>query len=287
MMSSRQAPASRHGGRKPLPAVDDHGISRRRRMNARHRSSWSFSFLPGRAPVFGPSRCAGRYSAGRASAALKPTAAAAGQRQRHQHIVAGERDAEEAPCRLVAADDADVLERVHQIGGGAEIIDRAAAIGRAGPELPFDAGMIGRQARIPQHDQHDGDEAEHQHLARGAVGAAEDQQRGERHRDVESHALIEAERTGRIAEHVLEEEEAADGQKADRGDEGRGRGGAVCFRIEAHHAPPLSEGTRDIRDFTNSVQTSSLPMRLTFMRGADEGSRTRTKIIGRGPMRSW
>src|SRR6476659_5602829 len=63
-------------------------------------------------------------------------------RQRDQHVVAGEREAEEAPLHLIAADHLFGVEALQQAAGAAEIDDRTRAIGRALPELPFDAGVI-------------------------------------------------------------------------------------------------------------------------------------------------
>src|SRR6185503_6348612 len=50
--------------------------------------------------------------------------------ERDQHVPAGEREAEEAPGRLVAADQTDAVEALQQILRRPEIIDRPAAFRR-------------------------------------------------------------------------------------------------------------------------------------------------------------
>src|SRR5258708_29352768 len=74
-----------------------------------------------------------------------------GERERDDHVVAGEREPEEAPGRLVAAHHRDPLQLVEEAAGGAEIAQRARACLRARPPLPFDAAMIDAEARVPQH----------------------------------------------------------------------------------------------------------------------------------------
>ena len=69
-------------------------------------------------------------------------------RQRDQHIVSGEREAEEAPLHLIATDHFYAVETLQQRAGAAEIDDRPGAIGRPLPELPFDAGVIAAQPGI-------------------------------------------------------------------------------------------------------------------------------------------
>src|SRR5262245_55618194 len=63
-----------------------------------------------------------------------------GERGRDQRVVAGERDAEEAPGRLVAARDVDGLQPPQQIAGRPKL-RRARALLRPGPPFPFDAGV--------------------------------------------------------------------------------------------------------------------------------------------------
>src|SRR4029079_7968842 len=74
------------------------------------------------------------------------------EEQGYQNIIAGERDVEETPRRFVAANDADVFKLTEQISGRSKTVDRSRTIIRARPELPLDAGVIGRQSGVPQHD---------------------------------------------------------------------------------------------------------------------------------------
>src|SRR5256885_3917 len=67
-----------------------------------------------------------------------------GEGERDQRVVSGKRDAEKAPCRLVAARDVDGLQALHEIGCGPKL-GRARAFGRAGPQLPLNARMIGAE----------------------------------------------------------------------------------------------------------------------------------------------
>ena len=60
-----------------------------------------------------------------------------GERDRDDHVVAGEREPEEAPGRLVAAHHRDRLQLVEEAAGGAEIVERARAFLRARPKLPL------------------------------------------------------------------------------------------------------------------------------------------------------
>src|SRR5262245_7952134 len=64
-----------------------------------------------------------------------------GEGKRDQDVVSGEREAEEAPCRLVAAHNADVLQLIHE-AARPERIERPGAILWARPPLPFDAGVV-------------------------------------------------------------------------------------------------------------------------------------------------
>src|SRR5262249_2875506 len=63
-----------------------------------------------------------------------------GKHERDDRIVAGERKAEEAPGRLVAAHHIHRLELLDEARCRAEIVERARAFLRAGPPLPFHAG---------------------------------------------------------------------------------------------------------------------------------------------------
>ena len=65
-----------------------------------------------------------------------------------QCVVAGQRDAEEAELHHVAGDDLGGVD-VREILEAHRHAD-AGAGGRAGPEAPFDAGMVGRPYRCPR-----------------------------------------------------------------------------------------------------------------------------------------
>ena len=94
-----------------------------------------------------------------------------GHQQRDQHVVAGERQAEEAPLHLVAADHFHRVEPLQQIAGAAEIADRPGAIGRPLPKPPFDAGVIGAEPGIAERRQREDGKAQEQQR-RGAPLAA-------------------------------------------------------------------------------------------------------------------
>ena len=146
-----------------------------------------------------------------------------GERQRDQHVVAGERQAEEAPRRFVAADHAGVLDQVAQPAGRTEVGDRSRAVLRTFPPLPFDAGVIGGEAGVPEHRDGDGEEREQHHLARRADRHAEQHHGRERDRGVVGVTLLQAERAWPVAEHVLEEIGAEDGGEPDHRDGHGGR----------------------------------------------------------------
>src|SRR5262245_17600800 len=74
-----------------------------------------------------------------------------GEAERDQHIVAGEREAEETPRRLVAAHQRGGLHLLEQAAGGAEARDLAGAVRRASPPLPLDAGVIDAEPGVPEH----------------------------------------------------------------------------------------------------------------------------------------
>ena len=105
---------------------------------------------------------------------------------------------------------------------GAEIVDRSGAIGRPRPPLPFDAGVIDGKPGIPQHDRRNHGKAQHHHFARRAMPGAETEQGGERHADIIGMPLLQTERAWRQVQDILEEIEAADGQRADDGDNAGG-----------------------------------------------------------------
>src|SRR6266404_6541853 len=86
-----------------------------------------------------------------------------GHQQRDQRVVAGQRQAEEAPLHVVAADHLHGVEALQQVAGAAEISDRAGAIGRALPEFPFDAGMIGAEPGVAERGQRQDRKAGQQH----------------------------------------------------------------------------------------------------------------------------
>src|SRR5205814_10609279 len=60
-----------------------------------------------------------------------------GHQQRDQEIVAGQRQAEEAPLHFVAANHPHGVETLQQIAGAAEISNGAGAVGRPLPKTPF------------------------------------------------------------------------------------------------------------------------------------------------------
>ena len=94
-------------------------------------------------------------------------------RERDQHVVAGEREAEKAPRRLVAAHHADRIQLVEDRALGVEIGDRPRAIGRAGPSAPFDAGVRGAERGAAQQGDDDRGRADgEQWLAARSASAA-------------------------------------------------------------------------------------------------------------------
>src|SRR6478672_115925 len=137
------------------------------------------------------------------------------QKQRHKNVIAGERNSEETPGRLVTANDSDVLKLLQHIAGRTEAIDGSRAIRRPRPEFPFDAGVIGGEPRVPQHDSCDHRKTRDHDFARGAVIGAQAQQGCERNGHIKSITLLEAKRARRIAKNILEKEDSADRQRAD------------------------------------------------------------------------
>src|SRR5438445_271405 len=119
-----------------------------------------------------------------------------GHQQRDQEIVAGQRQAEEAPLHFVAADYPHGVETLQQIAGAAEISNGAGAIGRPLPKTPFDAGVIGPQPGTGEAGSGENGEAGIKHRARRASRRGKRRQDAERHRQVIGVALLEAERTG-------------------------------------------------------------------------------------------
>ena len=126
------------------------------------------------------------------------------QKQRHQNIIAGERNSEETPGRLVTANDSDVLKLLQHIARRAEAVDGSRAISRPRPEFPFNAGVIGGEPRVPQHDSCDHRKTRDHDFARGAVIGAQAQQGCKRNGHIKSITLIEAKRARRIAKNILE-----------------------------------------------------------------------------------
>src|SRR6266404_6650324 len=100
-----------------------------------------------------------------------------GHQQRDQHVVAGQRQAEEAPLHFVAADHLHGVEALQQVAGAAEISDRAGAIGRPLPKMPFDPGVIRAEPGIAERGEAENGEASHQHGPRGIPGGGERHQR--------------------------------------------------------------------------------------------------------------
>src|SRR6266540_4928874 len=64
------------------------------------------------------------------------------ERERDERVVAGKRETEEPPRRLVATHHRDRLQLLEEPPRRAEIIERARAFLRARPPFPLDAGMI-------------------------------------------------------------------------------------------------------------------------------------------------
>src|SRR5215510_2570512 len=56
---------------------------------------------------------------------LEPPGSGCRKKQRYQNVVAGERNAQEAPSGLVAPDDSDVLKSLEHISGRTETVDRS------------------------------------------------------------------------------------------------------------------------------------------------------------------
>ena len=158
-----------------------------------------------------------------------------GHRQRDQHAIAGERQAQKAPLHLVAADHLLGIEARQQVAGAAEISDRSGAIGRSLPELPFDAGMIGAEHGVAECRGSKKRKARDHHSARRIPCRGERDQRAERDRQVIGVALLEAERTGADIQHQLKEPRARQRRRRnDRDCQRRGqRGvrGGVCMRL--------------------------------------------------------
>src|SRR5262245_1601058 len=73
------------------------------------------------------------------------------ERERDERVVARKRQAEKTPGGLVAAHQVDRLELVQEPARRTEIAERARAFLRSRPPLPFDAGMINAEARVPEH----------------------------------------------------------------------------------------------------------------------------------------
>src|ERR1700716_313377 len=131
-----------------------------------------------------------------------------GHQQRDQHVVAGQRQAEEAPLHSVPADRLHGVETLQQVAGAAEIPDRAAAVGRPLPKTPFDTGMITTEPGIAERGEGEKGEARNQHGAGGIPGGGERHQRTERDRQIIGVALLETERTGTDIQHQLKEPRA-------------------------------------------------------------------------------
>src|SRR5215471_18898678 len=85
------------------------------------------------------------------------------QRGRDQGVIAGERNAEKAPGRLVAPRDMDRLQILEQAARRAHAAERARAIARARPQFPFDAGMKHAEPGVPDESERDHGERREQH----------------------------------------------------------------------------------------------------------------------------
>ena len=189
--------------------------------------------------------------------------------QRDQHVVAGEREAEEAPLHLVAADHLDGVEPLQQLAGAAEIDDRPGAIGRALPELPFDAGVIAAEPGIGERCEQ---QARQTRPARPAAAPRARRQTpprsAERQGQIIGVALFEAERTGPDIQHELEEP----GARQRRGRDGRNRqrrngrriggkarrrrmGGGRCHGQSPEHRSMLKQATAVLSRHHGTVET--------------------------------
>jgi membrane AbrB-like protein len=135
-----------------------------------------------------------------------------GHQQRDQHIVTGERQAEEAPLHLVATHDFDLVEALQKAAGAAEISDRPGAIGRSLPKPPFDAGVISTERGVDERRQRQDRKARQQKRPRRALRRCERKERRERHGKIIGVALLEAEWTGQDFQHQLEEPGARQGR---------------------------------------------------------------------------
>ncbi|MGY4433252.1 hypothetical protein ACVWWO_005729 [Bradyrhizobium sp. F1.13.1] len=158
----------------------------------------------------------------RFAVATKPHAAIAAIRERDQHVVAGQRETEEAPLHLVAANHLHGVEPRQQVGGAAEIDDGTGAVGRSLPKAPFDAGMIGAEPGIGEARQHKDRKARDQQRPRRTAPRRECDEQAEGDREVIGVALLQAERTGHDPEHQLEEPGARDRGGRNQGHSERG-----------------------------------------------------------------
>src|ERR1700722_14418288 len=142
-----------------------------------------------------------------ANTILASKQAAAGnscERQRDQDVIAGERNAEKAPCRLIAGYDMDGVQLIEQRSAAVEMDERPRAIARPVPEAPFDAGVIGAERRAAQRADKQRDQAGGDEQARRLRPRGQRQQERKRDDNIIRDALDEAEMAGLVAEHELE-----------------------------------------------------------------------------------
>lgn len=144
----------------------------------------------------------------------KPHAASAAMPKRDQRVVTGQRQPKKTPLHLVAADHLHLVQTVQQVSGVAEIDNRPAAIGRALPEPPFDAGVIGAETGIGEQHEGENDETGTEQAPGNALRGADRHKRRKRNGEVVGITLLKAERTGPNIEHQFEEPRAGDGRGA-------------------------------------------------------------------------
>ena len=176
-----------------------------------------------------PKPCYCSFCAGSLRPATNPHAATDGERERDQHVVSRERQAEERPRRLVAARDVDRLQLLEQVARSAEV-GRAAAGVRSRPPLPLDAGVIAGEPGVPQHQPRDHGQRRQQDPAAAADRFAEQDHHRQRDAEIVGIALFQAERARPITEAILEIQRAQDGRGAADRHHGRGRDDRACLR---------------------------------------------------------
>jgi hypothetical protein len=149
------------------------------------------------------------------------------QQQRDQNVIAGERNAEKTPRRDVALHDVDRLQLAQERTAGRETAQGPGAVGRTGPQVPFDAGVVAAEHDIADGGDEDDDKADHEQRCRRAAGRRDRHQQREWDDDVIGDALLEAKRAGRQSDDELEIPRAGKRGAGDREDRERRRGGRL------------------------------------------------------------